>query len=241
MGMSRPKSPYAEIVERLAVEIAGGQHAAGSQLPTEPELGQRFGISRTVVREAIKTLAAKGLVTTGPRVGTRVARQDDWNLFDPDVIRWRTAGKLDDAFVTEVIELRLALEPSAGRLAAERATEADRTAITAAFAGMADAVKRGNEGYVAADMAFHTGIIRAAHNPFFGQLVPLVEAILRVSFSLSIKNALTTAQALPLHKAVLDAILERNGAAAEAALRQLIIEARHDIFGVTGELRQGAA
>jgi DNA-binding FadR family transcriptional regulator len=236
--MRRPKGPYGEIVERLAVEIAGGQHPVGSQLPTEPELGQRFGISRTVVREAIKTLAAKGLVTTGPRVGTRVVAKDNWNLFDPDVIRWHTAGKLDDAFVIEVIELRLALEPNAARLAANRATPEDRVAISAAFKTMSEAVKRGNEGYVVADMAFHTGIIRAAHNPFFRQLVPLVEAILSMSFSLSVKNALTTAQALPLHKAVLDAILAGDGASAEAALRHLIIEARHDIFGNHNAPRQ---
>jgi DNA-binding FadR family transcriptional regulator len=236
--MARPKGQYAEIIEQLAVEIAAGQHAIGSQLPTEPELGQRFGISRTVVREAIKTLAAKGLVTTGPRVGTRVMPRDSWNLFDPDVIRWRTAGKLDDAFVIEVIELRLALEPNAARLAADRATPEDRAAIVVAYTAMSEAVKRGNDGYVVADMGFHTGIIRAAHNPFFSQLIPLVEAILGVSFSLSVKNALTTAQALPLHKVVLDAILAGDGASAEAALRNLIIEARHDIFGNSTVTRQ---
>ncbi|MGL4634734.1 MAG: FadR/GntR family transcriptional regulator [Beijerinckiaceae bacterium] len=242
--MKRPRSFHAEVVEQLALDIAGGTYAVGVQLPTEPELCTRFGISRTVVREAVKTLVAKGLVTTGPRVGTRVAPKSEWNLFDPDVIGWRVAAGVDEFFVRDVIELRLSLEPAAAFLAAERATDLDRHAISAAFAGMVKAVEQGSSDYHTADLAFHTGIIKASHNQFFAKMTPIVEAVLKVSFRLSVKSRASAAASLPLHKDVLDAILKQDKIQSEAALRILIESARRDIYtDITPDdfARKGAA
>ncbi len=228
--MKRLRSFHAEVVEQLALDIAGGAYAVGIQLPTEPELCTRFGISRTVVREAVKTLVAKGLVTTGPRVGTRVAPKADWNLFDPDVIGWRVAAGVDEVFVRDVIELRLSLEPAAACLAAQRATDLDRHGIATAYAGMVKAVERENEGYHAADLAFHTGIIKASHNQFFAKMTPIVEAVLKVSFRLSVKSRGSAAASLPLHKHVLDSIAAQDKNRSEEGMRALIESARRDIY-----------
>ena len=97
----------------------------GSQLPTEGELCATMGVSRTILREAVKTLVAKGMLVTGPRTGTRTRPPADWNLLDPDVIRWRLEAGVDQAFVRDILELRLAIEPEAAKLAAQRANAAD--------------------------------------------------------------------------------------------------------------------
>lgn len=222
------KSVHEGAVSALAEWIVGGRQVAGSSLPTEPEICARLGISRTVVREAVKTLAAKGLVTSGPRVGTRVRPAAQWNLYDPDVIRWRLAAGVDRTFVRDVIELRLAIEPAAAGLAAIRAGEADRAALAAALDAM-DASLTGRSSYLDADLAFHRAVLQATHNQFLIGIGPLVEAILRVSFASSVKSRESARSSLPLHRGVMDRIASGAADAAEAAMRELIERARADI------------
>src|SRR5207244_675554 len=82
-------------------------------MPPEPLLCAELGVSRTVVREAVKSLVAKGLVTTGPKVGTRLLPSDEWNWFDPDVIRWQSQIGLTREFLRDLQDLRRVLEPAA--------------------------------------------------------------------------------------------------------------------------------
>lgn len=199
------------------------------QLPTEPELCAEMGVSRTVLREAMKTLAAKGLVSTGPRIGTRVRRQSDWNLLDPDVIRWRLENGVDALFVRDIIELRLTLEPEAAGLAAVRADDADIAALVEHAAAMRRAAEHRQGSYLEADLAFHEAILAATHNQFFAALTPAVDALLRVSFRFSVKSRASARLSLPLHDAVVTAIAARNSNAARDAMRILISSAKADI------------
>lgn len=201
---------------------------AGAALPTEPEIGAELGVSRTVVREAIKTLAAKGMVVTGPRKGTRVRPVADWNLFDPDVVAFRVAAGVDARFLNDLLELRLTIEPMAARLAATRAAPADLARIEAALTLMADAVD--DKGlHVAADIEFHQAILAASGNQFVASLAPLLGALLDVSFRHTVRSAEAANEAIGFHRAVLRAIAGRKPAAAEKALRFLIHDARSDI------------
>jgi DNA-binding FadR family transcriptional regulator len=225
----KPKSFHAAVVDRLAAMIIGGERGMGSQLPTEGELCLSMGVSRTVLREAVKTLVAKGMLTTGPRIGTRTLPPPEWNLLDPDVIRWRLAAGVDQTFVRDILELRLAIEPEAAKLAALRADAADLAALEAAHRAMVTAVETGSGGYLAADLAFHETILAATHNQFFAALMPAVDALLRVSFRFSVKSRASARSSLPLHAAVASAIAAREPEAAEAAIRALIAAARQDI------------
>lgn len=227
-GGKRAAGMHGDAVAKIARKIIRGRMAAGAALPTEPEIGAELGVSRTVVREAVKALAAKGMVVTGPRRGTRVRPFADWNLFDPDVIAFRVAAGVDARFLDDLLELRLTIEPMAARLAARRAAPADIARIEAALARMADTV--GDKAhYVAADLEFHQAILAAAGNQFVASLAPLLGALLNVSFHHSVRSAEAANEAVGLHAAVLRAIAGRKPAAAEKALRSLIYDARSDI------------
>ena len=85
-------------------------------------MGEQLGVSRTVIREAIKTLVAKGMLEVGPKVGTRVLPVRRWNLFDPQVVGWLSRNGLPENFVDDLLDLRRTIEPMAVRWACERAT-----------------------------------------------------------------------------------------------------------------------
>ena len=126
-----------EVLSTLGNEIARDIIPVGAALPPEPDLEVRFGVGRGVIREAIKTLAAKGLVSVAPRHGTRVRPRHDWSLLDRDVLNWLVGkGEPDRELLLEIQEVRSIIEPAAAALAAERATQEDRLRINTALAAM---------------------------------------------------------------------------------------------------------
>src|SRR6201988_5262072 len=119
------KNTHGRTLDLLGEAIVSGRYAIGAPMPAEPLLCEEFGVSRTVVREAVKSLAAKGLIVTGPKVGSRVQPRDAWNWFDPDVITWQGRVGLTAEFLRDLQDLRRVVEPAAVRLAAARADAAD--------------------------------------------------------------------------------------------------------------------
>ena len=231
-------------VDAIAGWIVGGERPPESPLPTEPEICARLSLSRTTVREAIKTLSAKGLLTTGPRVGARVLAPEHWNLFDSDVIGWRLQAGVDRTFVRDAIELRLAIEPGAAAMAATRADDADIAALDVALARMQAGIEQRPadlDEWLAGDFAFHKTVLAATHNQFFRGLLPLVEAVLRVSFRFSVTSADVAKGSLPMHRDVRNAIQDRDGGRAEARLRDIIEGASRDIDAATAQRRGGAS
>jgi DNA-binding FadR family transcriptional regulator len=234
IAVMKPKSFHAAIVDRLAGSILKEAPGMPSQLPTEADLCAAMGVSRTILREAVKTLCAKGMLATGPRLGTRIQPPSAWNLLDPDVIRWRLEAGVDETFVRDILELRLAIEPEAASLAARRAEGHDLAALSQALRDMENAVDESwnaesGRGYLEADLAFHETILAATHNQFFVALTPAIDALLRVSFRFSVKSRASARSSLPLHRAVLDAIAGRDPDGAERALRCVIAAARSDV------------
>ncbi len=222
------KNVHGNTVDHLGEAIVAGRYAAGATIPPEPLLGEELGVSRTVVREAVKSLAAKGLLTTGPKVGTRVLASDHWNWFDPDVVNWQSKAGLTREFLRELQELRRVVEPAAVRMAAERATAQDISEIEAAYEGMRKAVHEGGD-YVTFDLRFHQGLLRACGNRMMVQMSKAIGALLRTSFEISTSRKDGPKHSLPLHRAVLDAVVARQPAKAEKAILVLIDGARDDI------------
>jgi DNA-binding FadR family transcriptional regulator len=224
-------------LDLLGAAIVGGRYAVGASMPPEPLLGEELGVSRTVVREAVKSLVAKGLVTTGPKVGTRVLPPEHWNWFDPDVIVWQSKAGLTREFLRDLQELRRVVEPAAVRIAAERATPGDIAEVEAAFAGMKKAVEEGGD-YVMYDLRFHQALLRACHNRMMVQMSKALAALLRTSFEVSTSRKDGPRNSLPLHRAVLDAVIARDPEAAERAILVLIDGAREDIDTVLASRRR---
>lgn len=222
------KNVHGNTVDYLGQAIVAGRFGAGGSLPPEPLLCEELGVSRTVVRESVKSLVAKGLIQTGPKVGTRVLPSDHWNWFDPDVIAWQAQAGLTPEFLRDLQDLRLIVEPAAIRLAAQRATVADIADLEAAFAGMRQAVLEGGD-YVTHDLRFHLGLLRASRNRMLVQMSKALGALLRTSFEISTRRKDGSVQSLPLHRAVLDAVIAHAPDAAEAAIRRLIDGAGQDI------------
>jgi DNA-binding FadR family transcriptional regulator len=222
------KNVHGNTMDHLGEAIIAGRYPAGSVVPPEPILCEQLGVSRTVVRETVKSLVAKGLLSTGPKVGTRVMPSDHWNWFDPDVVAWQSKAGLTREFLRDLQELRRVVEPAAVRLAAERATPEDIAAIELAFAGMKKAVEEGGD-YVAYDLRFHQGLLRACRNRMIVQMSKALAALLRTSFEISTTRKDGPRNSLPLHRAVLDAVIRKDAAAAETAILVLIDGARDDI------------
>jgi DNA-binding FadR family transcriptional regulator len=222
------KNVHGNTVDYLGEAIVAGRFGAGGSLPAEPLLCEELSVSRTVIRESIKSLVAKGLIQTGPKVGTRVLPSEQWNWFDPDVIAWQSKSGLTPSFVRDLQELRRVVEPAAAKLAAERATETDITEIEDAFTGMKRAVEGGGD-YVKYDLRFHQGLLRASHNRMLVQMSKALSALLRTSFEISTIKKDGPRLSLPLHRAVLDSVIARNGDRAERACLVLIDGAHEDI------------
>jgi DNA-binding FadR family transcriptional regulator len=228
MASSMIKNVLGNTLDWLGEAILTGRYAVGASLPPEPMLCEELGVSRTVVREAIKSLVAKGLVTTGPKVGTRVLPKDEWNWFDPTVIAWQARNGLSVEFLQDLQELRRVVEPAAVRMAAERADAHDIERISEAFAGMKKAVEQGGD-YITYDLRFHQGLLAASHNRMLVQMSKALNALLRTSFEISTSIKDGPRSSLPLHKAVLDAVVAHDPERAEKAIGKLIDGARDDI------------
>lgn len=207
--------------------IVGGGLEPGDLLP-EAELIAELDVSRTVLREAIKVLAAKGLVEARPRTGTRVRSRSYWRLMDPDILAWQTEGGLDEPFQRHLAEVRIIIEPAATRLAALRATEEEISLLEGAYAQMETHVFN-SEAYIAADMQLHFGILAACHNEILEQMGAAIGEALETSRKITVETPGSSTAHLPLHKAVIDAVRARDGDAAERAMKELIEFVQNDV------------
>jgi GntR family galactonate operon transcriptional repressor len=207
------------MVSALGAAIVRGEIAPGSVLPPEHELETRYGAGRSVVREAMKTLAAKGLVSVRPRHGTHVRPVHDWTLLDRDVLGWmRTGDGLDRDLLIALEETRAIIEPAAAALAAHRATVEDHQRIAAAFAAM-EAGQHDPQAAIAADKQFHLAILEATHNPVLRSFRGAIDAILSAVFDIAVG---VFAGNLPNHAAVARAIADGDAAAARQAMEKVL-------------------
>ncbi len=206
--------------ETLGRSIVGGAFEDG--FPTEAELSRLYGLSRSVTREAVKMLTAKGLLSARPKVGTVVEPSESWNLLDPDVLRWLLERQFSLGLLRQFSELRLAIEPTAAALAAQFPDSAAITAIEAGFARMERAAA-GDDDVLEADIQFHIAILHATQNPFFGQFEELVRTALHTSIQFTNQFTGHTAN-IAQHREVLEAIKSGNGEQARATMYGLIAE-----------------
>ncbi|MEV4173031.1 FadR/GntR family transcriptional regulator [Nonomuraea sp. NPDC049709] len=214
------------VVGSLGTAIVNGDLAPDEDLDVAA-LQERFGVSRTAVREALRVLAAKGLVGARPRRGTFVAPREQWALLDADVLRWRFAARVDERFLDELGEVRLTVEPAVARMAALRRTDRDLAALEDALAAMRAADGRSAGDHVAADLAFHHALLRAAHNELMAQMATAIEAGLRLRDQFV--HTTLGGESTDKHAEVLLAVRRQRPKAAETAMRVLVERSIADV------------
>ncbi|WP_340644726.1 FadR/GntR family transcriptional regulator [Phenylobacterium sp.] len=213
-----------DIVQRLGQEIVCGVYGAQNPFPIEAELCKRLGVSRSVLREAVKMLTTKGLLNARPRQGTWVEPESNWNLLDPDVLRWFLERKFSPTLLLEFTQVRLAIEPMAASMAARLATDEAKAAIIAGLERM-KAAERGEDDPLESDIAFHVAILRASGNRFLGQMRDLIDVALRTSIRLTNRRKGVPLASIADHQRVSDAILAGDAEGASRAMRDLMLEA----------------
>lgn len=224
---------HGQIVHRIGVQIMRGELKPGDLIPAD-ELSAELGLSRTVIREAVKVLAAKGLIEARPKTGTRVRARSAWNLLDPDVLAWRSDATEDVEFFRNIVELRRVIEPEATRLAADRATATEIAAIEAVFREMEAAVDD-PAAYMESDLRFHELILEACHNELLAHMAGTMRAVFRALFVATFpRSRATSLRATAMHGGILAAVAARDGAAAEARMLELIEDTARRLPGASG-------
>jgi DNA-binding FadR family transcriptional regulator len=213
------------IVQSLGKAIALGEHPQGQPLQAEAALCESFDASRTVLREAVKMLTAKGMLDARPRRGTIVLPESQWNLSDPDILNWILDRKGALPIIAEFADMRLAIEPAAAGLAALNMTEENKISLNNALERM-EAAARGEDDHLEADIAFHVAILDATGNRFFWNMRHTIEVALRFSIRMTNRFKGVDRANVDDHKEILDFILAGDQVAAEQQMRTLLIEAK---------------
>jgi DNA-binding FadR family transcriptional regulator len=212
---------HGSIARDIGVAIVSGRYRPGHVLDGEVEASSRRQVSRTAYREAVRILAAKGLVHSKPRVGTRVSPQAQWQLLDPDVLAWAFSGEPASEVLHALFELRSIVEPAAAALAAARRTQKHLDVMRHALDNMARLTLHVEAGRVA-DQEFHAALLAATANPFVVSLTNGVTAAVNALTEFKQRIAPLKRDPVPDHLRVYDAIAAKNAEAARDAMRELI-------------------
>ncbi|WP_046500690.1 FadR/GntR family transcriptional regulator [Streptomyces odonnellii] len=220
---------HTRVLDALGLAITAGEYPAGSVVRTD-EVAQRFDVSRTVVREVVRVLESMHLVESRRRVGVTVRPAEEWNVYDPRVIRWRLAGADRPRQLRSLTVLRSAVEPVAAGLAARNATPEQCAALTEQALGMV-ATSRGRrlEEYLVHDIAFHRVVLNASGNEMFARLGDVVAEILTGRTRHQVMFDDPDPAAVTLHVGVAEAVREGDAARAEELTREIAVGALQEL------------
>ncbi len=228
-------SNTSKVVDQLGTAIVCGDYAEGTMIPLDPDLEEMFGVSRTVIREAKKTLVGKGLLQSKAKVGTRVRPAADWSMFDPDVLRWHASLRKPGPFLEELFEIRLILEPAAAGHVAGRADDIENLHLTRLAERMF--VAQDPLGFARANVAFHTAILDLSGNRFLSSLGDMVQtALFSIYLRSETRDPLASSQpskmqleGLDDYGVLLKAIRSSQPEEAEDAMRRIILRAKDTV------------
>jgi DNA-binding FadR family transcriptional regulator len=218
----RALSNHAEVARTLGMDIIAGRYPEGAKLPGDAELIRLFGVSRPVLREGVKTLVAKGLLSTKAKVGTVVRERSAWNMFDADVLAWHLEGSIDPRFLRDLAEIRLAVEPRSAWLAAQRRNAAHIAEMRGSIERMRRE-KSNSVGFAEGDLNLHIAVAEASSNSFMWSMGGVIQAALRASF---LRSAPVSDRerdiTIDAHERIVDAIENENPEAASTAMANVI-------------------
>jgi DNA-binding FadR family transcriptional regulator len=228
---------HGTIAQDLGSQIVTGRLKPGTVLDNEVEASEGFKVSRTAYREAVRILAAKGLVEARPKVGTRVSALHRWHLLDPDVLGWIFAGEPDPHLIEGLFELRRIVEPAAAGLAATRRTTSDLKVMERALESMSKH-SLANDAGRAGDQEFHAALLSASANPFLESLTSSIAAAVARTTLFKQRHQPLMRDPIPDHISVFEAVRDRKSKRAEQAMARLIDLALRDTTQAR-EVRRG--
>ena len=213
-----------QVAREIGKQIVSGAYPQGNLVEDEAALADRYQVSRSVIRDAVKTLVGKGLLEVRRGIGTRVRPRGEWGLLDDDVMAWSQNAPPDPDVLRQLMEVRRMFEPKAARWAAERGSIESHTLVRSAIERM-EAELESEEDFVIADAVFHRSILRATDNEFLITLEGVIFSALLSSIRLTNNNPMDNKESIPVHREVYEAIAARDGSKAEKAMEGLLIEA----------------
>lgn len=209
------------VAQELGMAIVSGELKPGDVLDGEIEAAIRLNVSRTTYREAMRILAAKGLVVSRPRTGTRVSDIAEWHLLDPHVLTWTFAGTPKPEVIHGLFELRTVVEPAAAELAAVRRQSHHLERMARALSEMKTHTLQTPEGREA-DRNFHAALLESTANPFVMSLTKGITAAVNALTEYKLRLAKLVRDAVPDHEDVFECIAARDARAAKEAMINLI-------------------
>ncbi len=232
----RSRGLHGRLVDALGRRIAHGELPVGGTLSPE-QVESDYEVSRSVVREALRTLEVLGMVRPRHKVGTIIQPQAAWALLDPQVIEWRSDGPDADLQLSELLALREAVEPVAASMAAGAAGKELAERLTEQLQKMREAFETKNRSaFVVADTAFHRTMLEGSANAVLSQLVQTLLATLQARYSDRHQLFTSdTAASLQRHEHVVEAIAAHDTKAAEAAATALVRASRVEVLGSEGQ------
>jgi DNA-binding FadR family transcriptional regulator len=211
---------HVTIARGIGERILGGEFPVGSALPNEAEWGKAYKASRTAVREALKTLMAKGLISSRPKVGSRVEPRSSWNILDREVMEWHHAAADRKGFIAKTQEARKLLEPGIAELAATKRSAAQLERLIEALRWMEKAKTVADT--IAADIEFHAALVECANNELLVPFGIIIEKALATLFEFTTTRNPHYDQALNMHRTIVQKIKVGDGPGAKKAMIALL-------------------
>lgn len=238
---ARPRaiSAHNAVLKGIGFAILSGEFPEGSALPAKEVLMRRFGVSNTPLREALQSLASKGLIAAKTKVGTWVREEAHWNMFDTDILNWRLEVGIDQAFLAKLFEMRQTFEPAAAAVAAMRRTEPQLAELRTLVDAMS-AAKTSKQEFTDVDVAMHLLVLTVSGNPFMQSIGSLIRTALSASFASSAPtdDPQRADQAVAQHATIVEAIARRDPQAAADAMMFVIQQGWMNIGGQLDDLAQ---
>ncbi|MEO9781229.1 FadR/GntR family transcriptional regulator [Sedimentitalea sp.] len=229
-----------QVSRELGRRIVGGYYKEDALIEDESKLSQRFGVSKSVIREGVKLLVSKGLLDVKRGSGTRVRRRASWALLDDDVLAWHLSVDPKPAFLRQLLDIRRMMEPRAAAWAALNGTDEQLTEIEQAQVRMEED-SRSIEDFVVADALFHRAILRAANNELLQAMEGVIFSALLSSIRLTNRDPRENAHSIPFHRKVLDAIKTRDADLAELMMNDHLNDTGQRLEAALSELQGVAA
>jgi DNA-binding FadR family transcriptional regulator len=236
-GRPAARNFHTFVINEIGQGIVTGKYPVGSILASDAVMMETYGVSRTVLREALKTLAAKGMIEARARIGTRVLPRQRWNLFDSDVLSWHFEAGPDVELLRSLAEIRIGVEVESAALAAVRRTDEQAAALLACAVRMGEA--RTAEEFARTDLQFHRTVAEASGNPFMASISALVELALTAAFTISspVEDEAAMSATVRAHGRIAEAIKAGDAEEARLAMKAVITEG----FGrAAGRMAQSA-
>jgi DNA-binding FadR family transcriptional regulator len=226
-----------QMIRQVALGVIRGEIGQG-ELSTEGDLCRHFQVSRTILREAVKVLAAKGLIELRPKTGMHVRPRNEWNLVDPDLLGWLCEAGVDELFIRDLCEVRSIVEPAAAELAARRATAEEIESLLKWY-HLIEVNTDHEEARLDADRNFHATIFAACHNVFLTQMNATVGAAIRATQQIGVHLPEVMEESVQVHKEVADAIARRDCSGARDAMERLVRQSTGHIHRVLHPEKHG--